>query len=93
MRRRRRSSWSHDLPKRSGYSLTTLTIHGNKLREGDYPSREPALAPVVDLPVLEITPAVAEIVAADVQHRLMPADPAGDALHLAWRRTTNASSW
>ena len=81
MRRRRRSSWSHDLPKRSG--LTTLTIHGNKLREGDYPSREPALALVVDLPVLEVTPAVAEIVAAYVQHRLMPADPAGDALHLA----------
>src|SRR6202022_1622995 len=48
-----------------------------------YPSREPALALVVELPVLEVTPAIAEIVAAYVRHRLMPEDPAGDALHLA----------
>lgn len=38
---------------------------------------------VQGLPLLEITPAVAEIVDAYVRHRLMPADPAGDALHLA----------
>lgn len=36
-----------------------------------------------ELPLLEITPAVAEIVEAYVQHRLMPADPSFDALHLA----------
>jgi len=30
-----------------------------------------------------VTPAIAEIVATYVSHRLMPTDPAGDALHLA----------
>lgn len=34
-------------------------------------------------PVVPIEPAVAEIVAAYLRHKLMPADPAGDALHLA----------
>ncbi|HEV3458102.1 MAG TPA: hypothetical protein VHG32_16165, partial [Thermoanaerobaculia bacterium] len=46
----------------------------------------PAASPrflVADLPLLDITDAVAEIVAAYVRHRLVPADPAGDALHLA----------
>lgn len=38
---------------------------------------------VDDLPLLEITPAVAEIVEAYFRHRLMPSDPTGDALHLA----------
>lgn len=55
----------------------------DELREGTYPSREPALALVAGLPQLEVTPEVAEIVAAYIQHRLMPAEPVGDALHLA----------
>lgn len=54
-----------------------------ELRSGEYPSREAALALAQGLPLLEITPAVAEIVEAYVQHRLMPADPSLDALHLA----------
>ena len=68
---------------RDRYALVTSDAVLDELREGDYPSREPALALVADLPLLEVTPAVAEIVAAYVRHRLMPADPAGDALHLA----------
>ncbi len=35
------------------------------------------------LPVLEITEAVGEIVEAYIAHQPMPADPFGDALHLA----------
>src|SRR4029077_15027381 len=54
-----------------------------ELRKGEYPSREAAFALAQGLPLLEITPAVAEIVEAYVQHRLMPADPSFDALHLA----------
>jgi hypothetical protein len=68
---------------RDRYALVTSDAVLDELREGDYPSREPALALVAELPVLEITEAVAEIVAGYVRHRLMPADPAGDALHLA----------
>jgi hypothetical protein len=55
----------------------------DELREGDYPSRDAALALVAGLLLLEITDAVAEIVAAYVRDRFMPADPAGDDLHLA----------
>jgi predicted nucleic acid-binding protein len=54
-----------------------------ELRSGEYPSREAALALAQELPLLEITPEVAEIVDAYIQHRLMPADPSSDALHLA----------
>jgi predicted nucleic acid-binding protein len=41
------------------------------------------LALVCDLPLLPVEPAIAEIVRVYVEHRVMPADPAGDALHLA----------
>ena len=68
---------------RARYDLVTSEAVIDELREGEYPSREAALALVVGLPILEITEAVAEIVAAYVRHRLMPAEPAGDALHLA----------
>ena len=68
---------------RDRYALVTSEAVLDELREGDYPSRAPALALVRDLPILDVTPAIAEIVATYVSHRLMPADPAGDALHLA----------
>ena len=41
------------------------------------------LALVAGLPVLIVEPAIAEIVQAYIHHKVMPADPAGDALHLA----------
>ena len=41
------------------------------------------MALVQDLPVLPVEPPIAEIVRAYVQHKVMPADPGGDALHLA----------
>ena len=41
------------------------------------------LALVRDLPLLSVESAIAEIVQAYIRHKLMPADPGGDALHLA----------
>lgn len=38
---------------------------------------------VRDLPLVPVEPAIAEIVRAYIEHKLMPSDPAGDALHLA----------
>ena len=35
------------------------------------------------LPVLSVEEAIAEIVQAYIEHRVMPADPGGDAMHLA----------
>ena len=50
---------------------------GPEERKGDW------LALVRDLPLLPVEPAIAEIVEAYLQHKVMPAHPAGDALHLA----------
>ena len=41
------------------------------------------LALVRDLPLLPIESAIAEVVQAYIWHKVMPADPGGDALHLA----------
>lgn len=41
------------------------------------------LALVGTLPLVPVTPAVAEIVTAYLQRKLMPSDPVADALHLA----------
>ena len=38
---------------------------------------------IEDLPWLEVSPAVADTVSTYISHHVMPADPAGDALHLA----------
>ena len=54
-----------------------------ELSRGEFTSRDDALALLENLPLLEITAAVAETVEAYIQHQLMPADPFGDALHLA----------
>jgi hypothetical protein len=52
--------WDH---ARDHYALATSDAVREELREGDYPSRQAALALIADLPLLEITEAVAEIVA------------------------------
>src|SRR5215467_1726640 len=65
------------------YTLVTSDPVLDELRRGYYPSQEAAIEMARQLPLLEMAPAVAEIVDAYVRHRLMPEDPAGDALHLA----------
>lgn len=52
---------------------------------GDGPSERQAawLALVHDLPLLTIDAAIVEVVESYIRHRLMPAAPGGDALHLA----------
>jgi predicted nucleic acid-binding protein len=80
-RRRWTRRWWQLAPDR--YRLVTSNAVLEELRVDTYPSREAALALVADLPILDLTPAVADIVAAYIQHRLMPANPTGDALHLA----------
>ncbi|OYV90370.1 MAG: hypothetical protein B7Z73_06160 [Planctomycetia bacterium 21-64-5] len=50
---------------------------------GDFPQKIDALALVESVPLLDIDEPIADIVDAYIKHRVMPADPAGDALHLA----------
>jgi hypothetical protein len=68
---------------RERYALVSSGPVLDELRRGDYPSKEAALELAQELQMLEMAPSIAEIVEAYVQHRLMPEDPAGDALHLA----------
>ena len=51
------------------YELVTSDAVLDELRDGEYPSREAAVDLVRDLPRLELTRAVAEIVNAYVRHR------------------------
>ena len=76
-------------PKRGGrggaddYDLVTSAAVLDELARGIPGWAEKRLALVRDLPFLSIDTAIAEIVQAYIRHKLMPADPAGDALHLA----------
>ncbi len=55
----------------------------DELNQGDFPSRNAAIKMLDSIEMLAITDAVSEIVEAYICHQLMPADPFGDALHLA----------
>jgi hypothetical protein len=55
----------------------------DELERGDYPSRKGCLQLIERLPLLAIEPAVTDIVDTYIARHVMPADPAGDALHLA----------
>jgi hypothetical protein len=69
--------------KRGQYDVFTSEAVLRELENGDYPTKADALSLLKDIPVLRIGPPIAEIVDAYIQHRAMPANPAGDALHLA----------
>ena len=73
--------WWSRAPER--YELVTSPAVLDELSAGDPDRSAERLLLVRDLPLLSIEPAVAEIVQAYMQHKVMPADPTGDALHLA----------
>ncbi len=55
----------------------------DELEQGAFPTRQECLDLVATLPVLAADLPVIEIVQTYIAHRVMPGDPAGDALHLA----------
>ena len=55
----------------------------DELNRGEHPVKDDALRLVGMPPLVPVVPEIAEIVAAYIQHQVMPADPTGDALHLA----------
>ncbi len=65
------------------YELVTSAAVLDELAAGPPERSADWLAVVAGLPVLAVEPAIAVIVQAYIQHKVMPADPAGDALHLA----------
>jgi hypothetical protein len=54
-----------------------------ELQDEDYPNRAAALQVIAGLPLLPVSPAIPPIVDAYIARHVMPADPRGDALHLA----------
>ncbi len=65
------------------HELVTSPAVIDELEQGGYPSRRECLELVAPLPLLAIESAVLDIVEAYVARQVMPADPLGDALHLA----------
>jgi predicted nucleic acid-binding protein len=80
-RRRWTRLWWSDAPER--YELVTSSPVLDELAGGPHERIAERLALVRELPLLAIEPGIAEIVQTYIRHKLMPADPAGDALHLA----------
>jgi len=82
---RARREWTRRWWETSGDSYERVTSRAvfDELSRGDYPSREAALELIRGLYRLQVSPAIPEILTAYFRNRLMPADPGGDALHLA----------
>ena len=73
--------WWDDAPAK--YELLTSPAVINELSAGIPERSELRLSLIRDLPLLPIEQAITEIAATYVQQKVMPADPTGDALHLA----------
>ena len=68
---------------RDRYLPVTSVAVIEELEAGTHPKKRDCLALVSRLPLLSIGDAVGDIVDIHIQHHVMPADPRGDALHLA----------
>lgn len=65
------------------YELVTSPAVLDELGGGQPEQGAKRLALVRDLPLLPIEPVILEIVQTYIRYKLMPADPGGDAMHLA----------
>ncbi len=65
------------------YALVTSAAVLDELRKGGAHHKQAALDLALAIPLVPIRDEIVEIVRAYVKHKLMPGDPAGDALHLA----------
>jgi predicted nucleic acid-binding protein len=80
-----RKDWTREWwdDHRHGFDLVTSEAVIDELEKGTFPQKAEALALIETVPLVDISEAIADIASAYVQHKVMPADPAGDALHLA----------
>jgi len=69
--------------RRGSYEVVTSFAVSEELEAGDYPNKADALRLIAGVPFLPVVPAIDTIIEAYIAHRVMPADPRGDALHLA----------
>ena len=80
-----RRQWTRQWWDNAGgdYELVTSIAVLEELAQGDYPSKNVALEMMNRLPLVEVEEQIAEIVQMYIRYKVMPSDPAGDALHLA----------
>jgi len=74
-------AWWRLAPDR--HELVTSPAVIDELERGDYSNRRDSLDLIAGLPLLAIEPPIIDIVETHIARHVMPADPAGDALHLA----------
>lgn len=65
------------------YELLTSIAVIEELENGEFPQKQQSLALMRDLPLLPSALEIDEIVETYIRRMVMPADPAGDARHLA----------
>ena len=65
------------------YELVTSPAVVDELAAGPEDRSAEWLALIAGFPILTVEPPIIEIVQAYIQHKVMPRDPTGDALHLA----------
>jgi hypothetical protein len=68
---------------RRHYEIVTSVAVLEELGRGQYPNQPMVLGLLAGVPLLPVPDEVGEIAEAYVEYRVMPADPRGDALHLA----------
>jgi len=80
-----RREWTRQwwLTATNRYELVTSPAVLDELAAGPPERSAHWLALVAGLPVLAVDPAIVEIVQTYINHKVMPSDPVGDALHLA----------
>ncbi|CAN5399904.1 hypothetical protein BH20ACI2_BH20ACI2_12820 [soil metagenome] len=65
------------------YDLFTSVAVLEELEDGEFPQKQEALGLMQNLRLLANTPEIDEIVETYIRRMVMPADPSGDARHLA----------
>ena len=80
-----RKNWTRKWWKsyRHLYRLATSEAVTAELEEGEYDSKEEAIALLEDMDLLDVSDEVADIIDVYLMHHLMPKERVGDALHLA----------
>jgi len=74
-------TWWH--VEKENYDIVTGINTIQELGRGNHPKKIEKLSLVSELKLLSVTPEIVEIVDVYISNLVMPADPSGDALHLA----------
>ncbi len=69
--------------RRKYYNVVSSAVVIDELQSGDYSKKEKSLDLISPLSLIPVQTEILEIVETYIQHKVMPTNPVGDALHLA----------